>query len=262
MIFDARTLAAGWLSVTIAASTDKGRPALCRTVLVEQFQGGVRLVSTDSYMLLRAWVPAINADLEPEPGIDGAPDSVAVVHDPWGRGKSLLAHAMELSAQAASGNDAPPELTFRLTKTGSGNQVAFDGLEPQRAVIEVTGQEKLTLRCYEGDYPAWRGLLSGWKPEPVDTIALSPEIAGRLGRLSKYLPLARLGFSWSGARGAASLEVLDSDPQVDGLVMPCEWDIDADRPWAETEAHAAGQSTVAGTIRDLSGTVTVVRGDG
>lgn len=54
--FDARTLALGWLATSLASSNDDDRPALYRTVHVECFSTGMRLLATDSYMLLRSWI--------------------------------------------------------------------------------------------------------------------------------------------------------------------------------------------------------------
>src|SRR3954462_1796599 len=53
-----RPLAKAWQATQIAASDDEARPVLYRKALVEVFEDhGLRMVSTDSFMLVRAWVP-------------------------------------------------------------------------------------------------------------------------------------------------------------------------------------------------------------
>jgi len=53
-----RPLAKAWQATQIAASDDEARPVLYRTALVEVFEDhGLRMVSTDSFILVRAWVP-------------------------------------------------------------------------------------------------------------------------------------------------------------------------------------------------------------
>lgn len=49
--YSGHTLARAWLSVALASSKDTGRPQLDRTVLVEQYREGLRLVATDSHVL-------------------------------------------------------------------------------------------------------------------------------------------------------------------------------------------------------------------
>ena len=56
MRFDAPTLAHAWLAVAQASSTDKDMPYLYRSVTVEEHPNGVRLLATDRFVLLAAWV--------------------------------------------------------------------------------------------------------------------------------------------------------------------------------------------------------------
>src|SRR5687768_16742409 len=104
-LFDARTLARGWLSVAIASAADKARPVLHRTVSIEAFPEGLRLVATDSFVLLRSWVPNLDHDLDPEPGLDEAPYATAVAMDPHGRAKGFLAHVLKLASDEVYDDD-------------------------------------------------------------------------------------------------------------------------------------------------------------
>lgn len=236
--------ARGWLSVAIAASTDDGRPALNRTVAVEVYPEGLRLIATDSYMLLRSFVPNRHHDIDDEPPLDEAPIATAVIMDPHGRGKSLLNHALALTKAAGEHGDAP-DVRLRLGVVDS-QPGAFAGLEATGAVLELDDKdtERLRLTCYEGTFPTWRNLTV--TPDPAGTIALNPDIAARLGKLGKLHPSALLRFTWGGDRKVAAVALTAAEPAVEGLVMPALWDIDADRPYTETvdeqaAAHAATQ---------------------
>jgi hypothetical protein len=97
LTFDAALLARAWLSVALASGNDDKLPVLYRTVAVEEFDHGARLVATDGYVLLRCWVPATESDLAEEPGLDVAPDRTVVAFDPHGRAKGLLAFLLKQS---------------------------------------------------------------------------------------------------------------------------------------------------------------------
>mgnify|MGYP002132855720 CR=1 FL=1 len=66
MKFDVPNLARGWLSVAQASANDKDLPTLHRTIALEVFPNGLRLVATDRYILLSAWVPDLGDTDEPE----------------------------------------------------------------------------------------------------------------------------------------------------------------------------------------------------
>lgn len=104
--FDATLLGKGWLSVAIASSTDKERPVLHRTVYVEHFPEGVRLLATDSYVFLRAWVPELDSENEPEPGLDEVPVSTAIAIDPDGRAVGFMRYALKLAKKMAQVHEA------------------------------------------------------------------------------------------------------------------------------------------------------------
>lgn len=120
MRFDAPTLARAWLSVAQASSSDKDLVTLDRTVAIEEFPTGVRLVATDRYVLLTAWVPDLGAYYEPrEPGLDEAPDRTVITKDSDGRGRGLLGYLTQLAhiAQVFAVMALTPQHTFQvLTK--------------------------------------------------------------------------------------------------------------------------------------------------
>lgn len=237
MIFYPITLSKGWRSVALARSGDKARPALTG-IHVESHDAGIRVVATDSYMMLSAWIPNVEAerDFEPEPTIDAAPVATTTVLDPHGRGLGLLAHAAKLHQ-----DDEIDEIRIQLGVSLSDESDAkpFDGMEVTWCVIEVADRERVKLPIYEGEFPQWRRLLAHHNAEETKQVLLNLELLGRLAKLPKLTGENGLAWTFGGANGAARVELVNSFPFVEGVVMPCRWDIDADRP-AEDEAPDAG----------------------
>src|SRR3954468_22629865 len=92
-----RPLAKAWQATQIAASDDEARPILYRTALVEVFDGhGLRMVSTDSFILVRAGVPFDLIGNNFEPGLDEVPDETFVVSDKDQRSLGLLKYVNKL----------------------------------------------------------------------------------------------------------------------------------------------------------------------
>lgn len=234
--YDARYLARGWLSVALAASADRERPALCKTVSIERFPWGVRLVSTDSYVLLRAWVPDLDHPDYPEPTLDEVPYARAVAIDQHGRGKGFMAHVLKLSA----GEDAPlveVDMGLGVYEAADGPP-SLGGMEARWVVLDHPDHERLKLPAYEGDFPSWRQVVDGFERVSTSVIALNPEIVGRLAKLGKLNGGASLVWHFGGETRMARVEVMHSEPHVEGLVMPVLWNFDGNQP--ESERVPAG----------------------
>jgi hypothetical protein len=237
--FDALHLARGWLSVAIASGKDGYSPALCKTVAVESYERGVRLVATDSYMLLHAWVPNLDHDLEPEPELDEAPRVTAVVMDPHGRAKGFLAHLLKL-AHKANGEDDPPvevKLSLGIVTNADAAVPSLEGLEAKWAALDHPDHERLKLPVYDGNFPSWRALYSNFEAESTDAVALSTDLIGRLGKLGKWWPGNPLAWHFGGEHRAAAVDVLHAENPVSGLVMPVRWNLEHNRPAEEVEAE-------------------------
>lgn len=237
MNFDARDLARGWLAVALASAKDAQRPVLSRTVFIEQYPGeGVRLVATDSYVLLHAWVPDLEHANDPGPGLDEAPDRTAIAIDTHGRAKGFLHHLLRLAIKAEKEDWPAVEVRLRLDVADPDRtaQATLAGLEARYVVIEQpdTGDEaeRLKLLTCEGVYPPWRKLLGNFAPELTTQLALAPDLVGQLAKVGKIHPGSRLGWSFGGENKAARVTVIDSDPHVEGIAMPCRWDIDTNAP--------------------------------
>jgi hypothetical protein len=264
MIFDARQLAAGWLTVALASGADTERPILNRTLYLEQFADGVRLVATDSVTLLHGWVPDIEHALDPGPGMDEAPIATAIALDAHGRAKGFLAHLLRLAFKAEKEDADKIEVRLRLDvkDTDVAKQGVLSGFEARWVVIEQpdTGNEaeRLKMLTVEGKYPTWRNVLGNFRSELTTQVALAPLVIGELAKAGKYHPGARIGWQFGGDNQAARVTIIDSDPHVDGLIMPTKWDLDLNAPRvddvvAEAE-RIAGEVTFDEGDEDEDGT--------
>ena len=240
MIFDARYIARGWLAVAVASAADKGRPALHRTIHIEQHATGLRLVATDSYVLLHSFVPDVEHDLKDEPGLDEVPIATATAMDPHGRAKGFLAHVLKLANQAETRGD-DIDIRVRLNVAGVHDDddrqaPTFSGMEALSVVVEQPDVERVVLESWEGQWPAWRAVLGGFRSVDTETIALNPEIVGRLAKLGKVYPAGLLGWTFGGPEKAALVSVIYAEPAVEGLVMPVRWDFSANAPRVDEPA--------------------------
>lgn len=228
MIFRPTTLAAGWRSVALAASKDKDRPILTG-VLVEQYAEGLRLVATDSYMALHAFVPSLEAEIgfDPEPLLDESPIASCIVADPDGRGRGLLAYAAQL---AAKDNLGEIRVDLGVIAHEDEDAPSFAGMEARWCVIEVSERERVKLRLIEGEYPAWRALFAGHEAEETKNVALNLELLARLSKLPKITGCKVLRWEFHGETAAAAVTLDESFPHVSGLVMPCRWDVYDNKP--------------------------------
>lgn len=229
MDFDALALARAWLSVAQASGADKNAPTLNRTIAIEQYPGGVRLVSTDRYVLLTAWVPDLDVTAE-EPALDEAPLRTVVAQDLDSRGKGLLKYLLKLGHWGKDtevpygGLECSIEFDVRLPIQPDEDQ-PLDGMEATYVVLEATDVERVHLGVVVDDFPNWRDLLIGYTPLATDTIGIPLD---RLARIAGIKSWARGPLSWQFAGpdkvAKVSTAVLqERDPAVTGLVMPARW---------------------------------------
>ena len=222
-VHDAKLFARAWLSVDLASGKDEKRPALDHTVCLEVYPEGVRLVATDSYMLLSAWVPSIDRP-EPgaDPGLDDVPVSVAVAQDVHGRARSLCQHLLAITSK----EDAPDEEVSLRFGGDAKRRGQLDGFESTYFMIDHPDHERVQLEVYEGEFPSWRRLVHGFRPVRTDVVALNPDLVGRLAKLGKIHNYAPLRWRFGGVDKAAHISVETDDLTVSGIVMPVrvEWD--------------------------------------
>ncbi len=240
MHFDAPTLALAWLSVAQASGSDSTLPTLDRTVAIEQHEGGIRLVATDRYVLLTAWVPAIDGDSD-EPRVEEAPTRTVITQDSDARGRGLLAYVIRLAKlgrdEEVPYGDLLVDLEFDVRlPVGVNADQPLEGLEPTYAVLTVPDVERVYLPIIVSDYPDWRPLLHDFRAESTDRIGLPLERLYRLGALRRW-NAGPLRWTFGGEASVARVS-LDSyserDPSVQGLVMPSRWVLEGEAPAEET----------------------------
>lgn len=231
MRFRARDLARAWRSTAVASGTDKERPALLRTVLVEQFSHGVRLVATDSRVLLMSWCPTATFldeagdDSVLAPELDEVPLATAVAIDSHGRAKGFMAHAQQIAAVAFDETAAELEISLDLGVVLDEDDVTrLAGFDTTWCVMEMEGRERLQLRLFDGPFPDWRPLFAESRSFRTRHVALDLEVMDQLAKLAKIHDGAKLGWHLAGPERPARVEVLHARPEVVGLVTPGRWE--------------------------------------
>lgn len=224
LTFDAGLLARGWLAAYLATGNDEAVPALYRSVLVEVYDDGVRLTSSDRIMLLSAWVPVFKDGgylQEEPPGIDVAPNHVSIARDVDLRAKALLGYLRRVAAKAAKDELPKPtvDLHVGVEAEDLGEEVAFPGMELEQVVLDFPGRERVALPTVNSNFPDYRKLLAEHRAKRTDKIVLGVENSVRVGQAAKILG-QHVRYSFSGATGAISVDIGDVAPLVHGIVMP------------------------------------------
>jgi hypothetical protein len=217
---DARTFALTYRAVSIAWSDDKERPALYRTLAMERFPEGVRLVATDGYVLLKGWVPNLDWQYPTEPDVGELPQSTAIISDRRQRGLALAKYVLDLTRDDES-DEADVSLSIATVLSGGGS---LDGMAPTRVLLTLNGvvtSERLYLPTYEGVFPDWRTLDATHTAVPADEVRFGAMGVLRLGKLADFLGGASIAFRFAGETGAVAIEVEHgSGVDITGLAMP------------------------------------------
>ncbi len=227
MRLDAPTFARAWLSVAQASSAKDDTAVLAKTIAIEEHTHGLRLVATDRFMLLTAWVPSLDTSTAAEPALDEAPERTIVAADFDGRAKSLLGYVMTLAKRMET-DDLPPgtlevEVTFDVKAPAGANVPdTLPGLVAVFAVLSVPDTEEVYLPVVQADYPQWRALVEGFKSVKTTRLAFNPEFLHRLAAVRRWC-FGPLVWDFGGAEKVAAVDYPESDPHVSGLVMPIRW---------------------------------------
>lgn len=236
--YDGNTLARAWLSVAQASGHKDDIPELAKTVHLEQYPDGLRLVATDRYMLLTSWVPADDDPGAEAPGLDVIPDRTVIACDDHGRAKSLMGYVLSLTKD----EDALPlplEVIYDVRlDIDDAESPHLEGMDPTYVVLDVPDTERVYLPVIEASFPNWRKLVDGFEPIATDAVAINPELLGRLGKVQKWTGTAPLVWRWGGPERAAAIEYGGAQPEVSGLVMPMRWVLPGE-PDPEAEDDAA-----------------------
>jgi hypothetical protein len=270
MIFDAPTLALAWQSVAQASGSDRDEPTLDRTVAIEEYEHGIRLVATDRYVLLTAWVPNMTSDSDEAPSIDTAPDRTVVTQDSDARGRGLMKYAIKLAKlgkdEEVPYGDLSVDLKFDVRRpVGVGDDVPLEGMEPTYAVLCIPDVEHVYLPIIVSDYPDWRPFIHDFKAVRTDKIALPLDRLYRLGALRSW-NVGPLRWEFGGIDKVARV-YLDAThderaPHVEGIVMPSRWYLHGEDPNApdENQEELPQDESVEGAVRNLRDAAAAVGG--
>lgn len=225
MRFDGVHLADGWLSVFAAANRSKIDPRF-KAIAIEDHPTGIRLLATDGFMLLTAWIPNLENHYDSPPAFEDAPDRVIVARDADGRARSLLGYVLALAYRDISPEDYAPghvevrmDFDVKLPPGTTGTPEVLEGMEPTYVVLSVPDVEKVYLEVVPVAYPDWRPILADHKPKTTRTITLSAEIVERLAKIRKHAG-PKIDWVFGGADRPALVAFPESDPHVHGVVIP------------------------------------------
>lgn len=271
MRFDAPTLARAWLSVFQAAGSDKLNPVLCKTVALEEHDGGVRLIATDRHtMLLTAWVPALR-DWGSEPSIAELPKRTVIASDTDGRGRSMLGYLLSLASRYDPEEYVEGQVSVEIQfdvrlPPGSEPQPSLEGMDPTYCVLDSRDVERVYLQVIDATYVDWRMAMDSHSPATAARITVDAAVAERLAKAAKHSP-GPIVWSPSGSVGVARVQLSCSDPLVHGLVLPPEPpNGDAECPTCAAGAfclrHGSGVVTADGALQLSEGVTVTVEGDG
>lgn len=225
MIYDAELLSRAWLAVASASANDPGRPLLHRTICLEEFKKGHRLIATDGYVLLHSWIPSSGYGDDPttEPDLDEAPTTTTVAVDLDGRAKALMGYAYSLTR-----DEDADYLEARLqVMAAESKQTALEGMAGRQLVVELPGREKVLLPTFEGEFIDWRHLAIGHAAKATKLVALSQSVLPTLAKLRTWYP-GVVQITLAGQHSALLIEVEGSWPKLEGLVMPARDDREDD----------------------------------
>lgn len=250
MKFDAPTLANAWLAVSQATSRARDEVTeLSRTIAIERYDTGVRLVATDRFMLLTAWVPALDHLYDGEPALDEAPEETVIAQDGDNRGKGLLTYLLALNRREDPKGNWEPGHEFRRTvdvsfdarkpEDADAPQGSFEGFENVYVLIDAEDLERVYLPVVQSEYPDWRRVTLGFSPEETKAIAFWPELVERLAKVRKWAD-GPLVWSFGGVTKAAAVQWPESVPLIEGFVMPRKWVLDGEHADEESDEDRPG----------------------
>lgn len=204
-----------WQPVWQATGTDDNRPTLHRTICIEWYDGqGIRLISTDSYILLAAWIGV--TEERPEPHLDVAPDAETIVADHDKRGLGLIKYAAACARADKDPDGHYHRLRLAVTRpAGSRRTPALaDSLEAEVLAISYEG-EHVELPIVETPYISWRALITGGTPAAPAAISMSPHVLDVLAKTG-----ANFTWRFAGENGPIRLDTIDTLPRLSGIAMP------------------------------------------
>lgn len=264
--FDAPHLARAWLAVALASAGSKDEVAtLSRTIAVEEFTHGVRLVSTDRFILFTSWVADLaNMDGFTEPALDEAPDRTVIVQDPDGRGKGMLAYLLSLCKREdpdglmEPGNRREVRIEFDVRLPAGSPDVGFEGMDPTFVYLDSQDLERVYLPVVDAEYPDWRKVTVGFKAVRTKAIAFTPQMVERVAKAGKWAD-GPMVWSFGGPEKASAVQWPEADPGLSGFIMPRRWVLEGEAEpvepddESETERTETNEERVRRIAKDYAG---------
>lgn len=171
LTLDALDFARAWLNVAVAAGENPDETSLYRTVALELYPDGVRLVATDRYLLLHASIGA--------PPVDVLPVETIVARDLDRRGRALLAWLYRI----AHTSDEPRTVRLGLRDLDDPNTPTLGPDLVPRALTIDTGRDLCALPILDTAWTVWRDALPDTPIGPVTDVEIIPSLVGRLAKL-------------------------------------------------------------------------------
>lgn len=218
--FNAWSLAKAWNSVALAQSTDRDRPTLYRTTLIEQYPEGIRLIATDSFVLLKAWVPDVDNRGAVEPAQDVEPEESMVCMDRDRRIQGLMSYAMKQTAD--DGQETRHTMSMVLGTVRPESQIQLSGMAQASVSFHFGSEydERIESPIFDGAFPPWKGLWYAHEPAETAMVTFGANGFLRIGKLSALWDKASIRFVLGGIFGVCKFYVDAPDVNVEGLAMP------------------------------------------
>jgi hypothetical protein len=222
-IIPAIPFARAWEAVLCGASDDSGRVVTYRTVLIEHFnRKGLRLVCSDGYLFLRAWVGFDPDDATAEPPLQKMPDETLLIVDNDHRGLGLLKHVRKQLKKEwrFKSKEENPDTNPTLLLEGRApdrDQGQLEGMAVPLFFIDFPEHETVALSTLDTGFPDWRKLIPNVSESTdVETVMLGTEQLGRIAKVGKLYAKSPARWHFNGPDSPVSVAV---GPIV-GLLTP------------------------------------------
>jgi hypothetical protein len=194
-----------------------------RTILIEHFaRKGLRLVCSDGYLFLRAWVGFDPDDATSQPPLPKTPDETLLAVDSDHRGLGLLKHVrkqLKKEWRFKSKEERPDtNPTLRLeTRTSDRPQGQLEGMTVPSLYIDYPDHEVVALATLETGFPDWRKLIPNVSESTdVETVMLGTEQLGRIAKVGKLYAKSPARWHFNGPESPVSVAV----GPIFGLLTP------------------------------------------
>lgn len=218
----ARAFGKAWSRVLHAASTDPKDVHYHRTIFVEIFDEGVRLVCTNRYVLLRAWVSTVDADgdpVHPEPDLDAEPRESLFARDVDFRGRGLAKYMADRDLDVDEPGSKQLKVALHVGELEDELQPVLGVDLAQHGLVIAYTDERVVIPILEGIVPPpWRALYTGFLPGQVEVMTFSTSLFAIIGRLTGASRSVQL--DTSGPNRPVLFTLLAASPPISGLIAP------------------------------------------